>query len=81
MQPRDAIKEEELHAYVDGALDAGRRLDIALYLASAPFEAARVEAFRAQKEGVHALFDHIIDQPTPKKLRRVLLRLRGGPDI
>lgn len=68
------ITEEDLHAYVDGALDGDRRLDVALYLATAPFEAARVESFRAQKEAIHALFDQVIVEPLPKRLKRMMMR-------
>jgi anti-sigma factor RsiW len=68
------ITEDDLHAYLDGALEHGRRLDVALYLATRPFEAARLEAFRAQKEALHLLFDEVIGQAPPRKLRRVVRR-------
>jgi anti-sigma factor RsiW len=73
-EPWREITEEDLHAYVDGALDGARRLDVALYLAISPIEAARVESFRAQKEGIHALFDEVIVEPLPKRLRRLMVR-------
>jgi anti-sigma factor RsiW len=76
------VSDDELHAYMDGALDSMRRLEIASYLAEHPLEAARAEAFRAQREGLRALFDHVLDQPVPQghlglvrdRLRRVTLR-------
>jgi anti-sigma factor RsiW len=71
---RRQITEQELHAYVDGALDRARRLDVALYLARSPVEAARVESFRAQKEGFHVLFDDVGAEPLPRQLRWALLR-------
>jgi anti-sigma factor RsiW len=74
MGPGGLISEDELHAYVDGALEPERRLDIALYLANHPLEAARTEAFRAQKEGIRALFDHVLHQPVPDALHKVMLR-------
>ncbi len=74
MLPDRPITEEELHAYVDGGLDRARRLHIAVYLASHPVEAARTEAFRAQKEGIRALFDHVLDQPVPDRLRRMTFK-------
>lgn len=72
--PDRPITEEELHAYVDGGLDRARRLNIALYLARHPIEAARTEAFRAQKEGIRVLFDPVLDQPVPERLRRMTFR-------
>src|SRR5690349_24214614 len=76
------LSDDELHAYMDGALDPLRRLEIASYLAEHPLEAARAEAFRAQREGLRALFDYILDQPVPhghrglvrRCMRRITLR-------
>jgi anti-sigma factor RsiW len=74
--PRDAISEDDLHAYIDGRLEPVRRLAIAAYLATHPREAARTEALRAQAEGLRALFNHILDQPVPERLRESAHRRR-----
>lgn len=71
---RRDITEEDLHAYVDGALDAERRYQIAAFLAGAPAQAARVEAFRAQKAGIEALFEDVAREPPPKRLKRMVIR-------
>ncbi|MGO8917423.1 MAG: anti-sigma factor family protein [Stellaceae bacterium] len=76
-KPKIEITDDDLHAYVDGTLDAADRLEVALYLVSAPAQAARVEAFRAQKEAVGILFAGIVDEPLPRKLTRAL-RLRSS---
>jgi anti-sigma factor RsiW len=68
------ISEDELHAYVDGDIAPGRGLDIALYLARHPAEAARMEVFRAQREAIRALFDDLAHQPVPRRLRSVVRR-------
>jgi len=68
------ISEDELHAYVDGDIEPARRLDIALYLARHPDEAARLEGFRAQREAIHALFDDSLHQPVPRRLRSIVRR-------
>lgn len=68
------ISEDELHAYVDGDIAPGRRLDIALYLACHPAEAARMEVFRAQREAIRALFDDLGHQPVPWRLRSIVRR-------
>jgi anti-sigma factor RsiW len=68
------ISEDELHAYVDGDIAHERRLDIALYLAHHPNDAARMEVFRAQREAIHALFDDWLRQPVPRRLRMVVRR-------
>lgn len=74
MRGEDPIREEELHAYVDGVIEPARRLNVALYLADHPMEAARAEAFRAQTDGMHALFDEVLERPLPKRLRSVMVR-------
>jgi len=68
------ISEDELHAYVDGDIAPARRLDIALYLARHPAEAARMEVFRAQREAIHALFDDLAREPVPWRLRSIVRR-------
>jgi len=68
------ITEDELHAYVDDDVEPARRLDIALYLAHHPDDAARTEAFRAQREAIHALFDDCLVQPVPPRLRNIVRR-------
>lgn len=39
------MTETELHAYVDGQLDAARRAAVETYLATNPAEAERVRAY------------------------------------
>jgi len=73
-QPWSDISEEDLHAYLDGALDAARRFRVAAYLARFPQEAARLEAFRAQKEGMQALFDGVARETPPKRLVRIMAK-------
>jgi len=72
------ISADDLHAYVDGALPPGRRFAVALYLAAHPREAAAGEAFRMQIAGMKALFDPVLDEPVPPRLRR-RLRARHMP--
>ncbi len=73
-QPWSDISEEDLHAYLDGALDAARRFRVAAYLARFPQQAARLEAFRAQKEGMQALFDDVAHETPPKRLSRIMAK-------
>jgi anti-sigma factor RsiW len=68
------ISADELHAYVDGALPPARHFAVALYLAEHPREAAAGEAFRAQIAGMKALFDPVLGEPVPRRLRRGLHR-------
>jgi anti-sigma factor RsiW len=61
--------DSELHAYVDGALDAETRRAVEAHLAQNPDDAARVEAYLAQKEALHARYDAVLDEPVPEALR------------
>ena len=64
------VTEADLHAFVDGHLPAERQTEIAAYLAARPADAQRVEAYRAQKRELHALFDPVLDEQPPQRLLR-----------
>jgi anti-sigma factor RsiW len=66
--------DEELHAYVDGALGAARAAEIEAWLAANPEAAERVQAYRAQNRALHALFDPVLDEPVPAPLAGALVR-------
>ncbi len=65
------VTEQELHAYVDGALGPDRRRAVQAYLAAHPDAAAKVAAWQRQKQALHALFDPVLDEPVPDRLRRL----------
>ncbi|HSK40577.1 MAG TPA: anti-sigma factor [Arenibaculum sp.] len=78
-----AIKDSELHAYVDGWLEPERRLEVEAYLVRDAEAAARVNAYRMQTEALHSLFDPVVaeDLPAPELtgLRdRLTARLAGN---
>lgn len=62
------ISENDLHAYVDGALDPARLAEVEAHLAADQEAARRVAAWRRQKEGLHALFDPVLAEPVPARL-------------
>ncbi len=64
-----SIDEDELHAYVDGALPPEREVEIAAWLAANPGMAARVRQWQAQKAEMHRLFDPVLAEPLPDRLR------------
>ena len=63
------ISEDELQAYVDSALPEARRGEVADYLATNPDENERVRAYQAQKQALRAVFNPVLDEPLPEKLR------------
>jgi anti-sigma factor RsiW len=64
-----SISEAELHAYVDAALPEARRAEIEKHLAAQPGDAERLHAYVAQKAGLRELFDAVLDEPLPERLR------------
>jgi anti-sigma factor RsiW len=76
MRPSSVISEEALHAYIDGALPAVQHFQVAAYLADHPGDAAHSEALRAQIAGIKALFDPVLDEPVPRRLRRLVSKVR-----
>ncbi len=66
--PKIPVTEDELHAYVDNELPAGRRGHVEAWLAGRPDDAARVESWRAMAEALHARYDQVANEPVPNRL-------------
>jgi anti-sigma factor RsiW len=62
------ITEDDLHAYVDHALAAERRTEVASYLDDHPDVAGRVAAFAAQREQLRGALASIANEPLPAEL-------------
>ncbi len=67
-RPIIPVTEFELHAYVDGQLPVERQREVEAYLVDRPEEAQRVEAYRAQKRALRALFTPVLDEQVPPRL-------------
>jgi len=62
------LGEDDLHAYVDGRLDAVRRAEVEVWLLSNPSAAARVAAYRQQNDMMQALFNPVLNEPLPLQM-------------
>lgn len=62
------IAEDDLHGFVDGEVDDDRHEAILAYLATAPAEAARVEAWRQQNSLLRAAFSQVTLEHVPMSL-------------
>lgn len=69
-QENDNMREENLHAYVDGQLDAARRAEVEDWLAENPDEQARMADLQKQNAMLHALFDPVLTEPVPLAMQR-----------
>lgn len=67
------VSEHELHAYVDGELDAQRRLEVEAWLAAHPEAEARLQDYRQIGAQLHSRFDRLLTETahTPVPARRV----------
>ena len=63
-----SITEDELHAFVDHALGAERRAEVAAYLDAHPEVARRVAGFAGQRELLRAALAPVADEPLPAAL-------------
>ena len=62
------ITEDDLHAYVDGALEPEREAEVAAYLEAHPDVARRVSAFSDQRDLLRKALAPIADEPLPPQL-------------
>src|ERR1700748_3688397 len=66
--PKIAVTEDELHAYVDNELPAERRADVETWLAAHPDDAGRVRSWLDMADALHARYDSVADEAVPKRL-------------
>lgn len=63
------MTEAQLHAYVDGLLPESERAKVEDYLSARPEVAARIDDYRRQNASLHELFDPVLEEPIPERLR------------
>ncbi|PWS38854.1 anti-sigma factor [Falsiroseomonas bella] len=73
--PEPPIGEDDLQALVDGRLDPARLPAVQRYLDARPDEAARVQAFIAQRDALRAALAFKHAEPIPPRLRIAHLRV------
>jgi anti-sigma factor RsiW len=71
---QNPVTDPDLMAYVDGRLSEARRADVESWLAARPEESERIGAYQRQNEELRALFDPVLEEPVPGRLRRVVRR-------
>ncbi len=62
------ISEEDLHAYLDGALPEGRRVEVQGYFERNPEIAKRYASFGEQRDILRSMLDPIAAEPVPPQL-------------
>ena len=71
------LKDEDLHAYVDGWLDGDRRLAVERWLADDPEAARKVEDYRVQTALLHEIFDPVLREDHGPETQELADRLKG----
>ncbi len=64
-----SIDEDDFQAFVDGQLPPERCRVVMAYLASHPDESSRMSDYRTLSEGLHGLYDEVLYEPLPTRLR------------
>jgi anti-sigma factor RsiW len=70
-----SIDEDEFQAFVDGQLPPDRCRAVMAYLAARPEESARMGDYRNLNQELHRLYDEVLYEPLPARLR--VERYRG----
>ncbi len=63
------IDEDDFQAFVDGQLPPERCRAVMAYLAAHPDESSRMSDYRMLSEGLHSLYDEVLYEPLPVRLR------------
>lgn len=78
------VTEDELHAFVDQALEPERQAEVREYLKDYPEVAQRVAAYERQRDELRSAFAPIAAEPVPAELsiaRLLETRRRGGTTV
>jgi anti-sigma factor RsiW len=75
------VDESELHAFVDGELDADSRRRVEDYLHRHGEDAALVEGWRRQNAALRAAFAQVVKEPMPATLRPSAKRASFGSGV
>ncbi len=62
------LREDELHAWVDGQLDEKRRAAVEQQLAEQEDAAQRAQCYREINDALKAVYDPVLDEPVPERL-------------
>jgi anti-sigma factor RsiW len=64
-----SIDEDDFQAFVDGQLPPEQRRAVMAYLAARPEESARMSDYRNLSGELHQLYDEVLHEPLPARLR------------
>lgn len=71
---REAFGPDDLNAWVDGRLDDARAREIEAWLEANPAEGERWRDYRVHREVLQAVYDPVLSEPVPTRLRPASIR-------
>lgn len=74
MTGTDPIREDELHAWIDGRIAPDRRAAVEAWLAAHPEQRSRLDAYRTQDAVLRGALDAAVSGPVPERLERAAHR-------
>jgi len=77
---RKRLSAAEIGAYLDGTAPPEERRRIAQEILRNPDASARLRLYRQQAQELHRLYDGVMDEPIPDRLRDLLTRGADGRD-
>lgn len=75
----NSLSEELFSAYIDGELDRKEQSGVEAWLAEHPEDRIRVEDYRQQKVQLHQLYDDVLNEPVPSRLKKKPIRPHFSP--
>ena len=69
---QNSVPDDDINDYVDGRMDEVRAAAFERVLSTDPEIAARVFAYKSLNDGISGLYDPVMQEPVPDKLRDVL---------
>lgn len=79
-RPVSAVTEDELHALLDGRLDAAARADLEARLASDPAAQATLQGWQRQQAALRGLHEPVLREPVPASLLAAATRAARARD-
>lgn len=79
MKDQPSIDPEILQDYVDDELDSATRLELGKLLANSPADQERVARYKELNDALHTIYDDVLTEPVPERLRRVLESAEAAP--
>lgn len=68
--------DDDLHAYLDGELGPNAAAAVETWLGAESADTERLRLWAEQKDGLHRLYDHTLDEPIPARLSLEAIRAR-----